>query len=99
MEDNENKTGNEKTEKVQKIDNNRENYNQDTVIIEATRTNSTRNEQAYELNVVDRDELNKTQAQDLKTALKIVPGLAISRGPRGQGQQPIIRGLTGNRVL
>ncbi|MEE3047425.1 MAG: TonB-dependent hemoglobin/transferrin/lactoferrin family receptor [Pseudomonadota bacterium] len=51
------------------------------------------------ISVVDEEELERRQASDLSDILRGMPGVEIHGGPRSTVQEPIIRGLTGDRVV
>jgi hemoglobin/transferrin/lactoferrin receptor protein len=52
-----------------------------------------------EVNVISEQELARTQAQSLDDVLRYQPGVDVQNGPRRIGELPVIRGLTGLRVL
>lgn len=51
------------------------------------------------ISVVDEEELNRRQPSDLSDILRGMPGVEIYGGPRSTVQEPIVRGLTGDRVV
>jgi hemoglobin/transferrin/lactoferrin receptor protein len=50
-------------------------------------------------NVISRDDIERTQAHSLEDVLRYQPGIDVQNGPRRIGELPVIRGLTGPRVL
>ena len=52
-----------------------------------------------EVNIIDREELDRTQAQSLDDVLRYQPGIEVQNGPRRIGELPVIRGLSGPRIL
>ena len=71
----------------------------DTVTVTATKTERERIKTPGEVNVIDRDELDRAQAQSLDDVLRYQPGVDVQLGPRRVGELPVIRGLSGARVL
>jgi hemoglobin/transferrin/lactoferrin receptor protein len=52
-----------------------------------------------EINVVPREEIDRVQAQSLEDVLRYQPGIDVQNGPRRLGELPVIRGLSGARIL
>ena len=52
-----------------------------------------------EVNVISGEEVVRTQAQSLEDVLRYQLGIDVQNGPRRIGELPVIRGLTGPRVL
>ena len=71
----------------------------DTITVTATKTKRERITTPGEVNVIDRDELDRTQANSLEDVLRYQPGVDVQLGPRRVGELPVIRGLSGARVL
>ncbi|MEM7082475.1 MAG: TonB-dependent hemoglobin/transferrin/lactoferrin family receptor [Pseudomonadota bacterium] len=69
------------------------------VIVIGTRTPRRLYEAAESISVVDVSEFEKFQAQSLSEVLKGAPGVEFTAGPRAIAQEPVIRGLGGNRIL
>jgi hemoglobin/transferrin/lactoferrin receptor protein len=67
--------------------------------VTGTKTRRSPIETPGETNVVPREDIERSQAQDLEDVLRYQPGVEILRGPRRISQEPIIRGLTGPRIL
>ncbi|MCE2484671.1 MAG: TonB-dependent receptor plug domain-containing protein, partial [Desulfurellaceae bacterium] len=51
------------------------------------------------VSVIDRQDIERYQAQDLADLLRYEPGIDIVSGPRRITERPSIRGLSGTRVL
>ena len=51
------------------------------------------------VSVIDRQDIERYQAQDLADLLRYEPGINIVSGPRRITERPSIRGLSGTRVL
>ena len=71
----------------------------DTVTVSATKTERERITTPGEVNVITLDELERTQAQSLDDVLRYQVGVDVQLGPRRVGELPVIRGLSGARVL
>lgn len=52
-----------------------------------------------EVNVIPRAEIERLQPQSLEEILRYQPGIDVQNGPRRIGELPVIRGLTGPRIL
>jgi hemoglobin/transferrin/lactoferrin receptor protein len=52
-----------------------------------------------ETNLISRDEFDRTQAQSVSDVLRYQPGADWTGGPRRIGEEIVIRGLSGSRVL
>ena len=52
-----------------------------------------------EVTVIDRDDLDRTQARGLDDVLRYEPGVEMSESPRRLGQTPNIRGFDDQRIL
>ena len=72
---------------------------EEKIIIQASRTNSSTEELTYNVNIVSREDLDKYQARNLEDALRKEVGVTTNGSARSQAQKPIIRGLSGGRVL
>ncbi|MBL1379283.1 TonB-dependent hemoglobin/transferrin/lactoferrin family receptor [Zobellella iuensis] len=71
----------------------------DEVLVQASRSNSTVAQSKRSVAVVSRQQLDERQPDTVAQALKYEPNIEIAGGPRGNIQSPVIRGLSGNRVL
>lgn len=69
------------------------------VTVTGTKTRRDPVETPGEVNLIGRQELERTQAQSLEDVLRYQPGVEILRGPRRISEEPVIRGLTGPRIL
>lgn len=74
-------------------------YNLEKVTITATRTPRPVALTPEKVNVITRDTMQRRVVQDFEDIFKYEPGVNTSGGPRGIGQRPNIRGLSGDRVL
>lgn len=70
-----------------------------TIAISATKTRRDPMQTPGEVNSIDREEIERTQAQSLDDVLRYQPGVDMSNGPRRISELPVIRGLSGPRVL
>ncbi|MGB5854554.1 MAG: TonB-dependent hemoglobin/transferrin/lactoferrin family receptor [Oceanisphaera sp.] len=71
----------------------------DEVLIKASRDNSTVAQNKRSTAVVTRQQLDQQQPDSVAEALKYQPNIEVGGGPRAGNQQPVIRGLSGTRVL
>jgi hemoglobin/transferrin/lactoferrin receptor protein len=71
----------------------------DEVTVTATKTRRDPIETPGEVNIITREEIERTQASSLKDVLKYQPGVELENGPRRIGETPVIRGLEGPRIL
>ncbi|CAM3407817.1 TonB-dependent hemoglobin/transferrin/lactoferrin family receptor [Thalassospira profundimaris] len=71
----------------------------DTVTVTANKRDTKVIDAPASISVIDEDELERRQASDLSDILRGLPGVEIYGGPRSTVQEPIIRGLTGDRVV
>ena len=71
----------------------------DKIVISATKTDNSLEEESIVIGVVTREQMDKHQVRDLGEAVKRMPGVTIYNGPRSQSMRPIIRGLSDARVL
>lgn len=71
----------------------------DAITVTATKTETTALEAPASVTVVDREEIERSQATSLDDAIRHVPGVEMSGGPRSSAEQPNIRGLGGSRVV
>ena len=69
------------------------------VTVSATKTERDLFDTPGEVGVITTEELEHIQAQSLDDALRYQPGVEMSGGPRRIGEEPVIRGLDGQRVL
>src|SRR3972149_7713973 len=69
------------------------------VAVSATKTERDLFDTPGEVGVITTEELEHIQAQSLDDALWYQPGVEMSGGPRRIGEEPVIRGLDGQRVL
>jgi hemoglobin/transferrin/lactoferrin receptor protein len=71
----------------------------DTITVTANKLETKVIDVPASISVVDEEELERRQASDLSDILRGMPGVEIYGGPRSTVQEPIIRGLTGDRVV
>ncbi|MCC4263267.1 TonB-dependent hemoglobin/transferrin/lactoferrin family receptor [Oceanimonas baumannii] len=71
----------------------------DEVLVQASRDQSTLAGSKHSAAVVTRQQLDEQQPVSVAEAFKYHPNIDIGGGPRSSNQQPVIRGLDGNRVL
>ena len=71
----------------------------ETVVVTATRLDTTLREAARSIAVVDRLTIESMQPQSVAQTLLYEPNITIAGGPRAANQAVNIRGLTGNKVL
>lgn len=71
----------------------------DAVTITANKLETSVIDSPASISVVDEEELDRRQPSDLSDILRGMPGVEIYGGPRSTVQEPIIRGLTGDRVV
>ncbi|WP_417604400.1 TonB-dependent hemoglobin/transferrin/lactoferrin family receptor [Oceanimonas baumannii] len=71
----------------------------DEVLVQASRNQSTLAGSKHSAAVVTRQQLDEQQPDSVAEAFKYHPNIDIGGGPRSSNQQPVIRGLDGNRVL
>ncbi|TDW60162.1 hemoglobin/transferrin/lactoferrin receptor protein [Oceanimonas baumannii] len=71
----------------------------DEVLVQASRDQSTLAGSKHSAAVVTRQQLDEQQPDSVAEAFKYHPNIDIGGGPRSSNQQPVIRGLDGNRVL
>ncbi|WP_417613956.1 TonB-dependent hemoglobin/transferrin/lactoferrin family receptor [Oceanisphaera sp.] len=71
----------------------------DEVLVQASRDNSTQMQSKRSTAVITRQQLDEQQPGSIAEALKYQPNIEVGGGPRASNQQPVIRGLSGQRVL
>lgn len=71
----------------------------DAVTITANKLETSVIDSPASISVVDEEELDRRQPSDLSDILRGMPGVEIYGGPRSTVQEPIVRGLTGDRVV
>lgn len=71
----------------------------DAVTATATKTEKSAIEIPAAITVIDRETIERFQPKSLDDAIKTVPGLEMSGGPRDTAEQPNIRGFSGERVV
>ncbi len=71
----------------------------DAVTATATKTDKSAIETPAAITVIDRETIERFQPKSLDDAVKTVPGLEMSGGPRDTAEQPNIRGFSGERVV
>jgi hemoglobin/transferrin/lactoferrin receptor protein len=71
----------------------------DAISVSATKSERAVFDTPDSVTVIDFSELEVEQVQNLGDALKKVPGVNVTGGPRSVAQKPVIRGLGGNRIL
>lgn len=69
------------------------------VLVQASRDNSTAAQSKRSTAVVTRQQLDEQQPASVAEALKYQPNIEVGGGTRASNQQPVIRGLSGQRVL
>lgn len=74
-------------------------FNFDEITVTSTKTKRDLIETPGEINIIPRKEIDRTQATSLEDVLRYQPGVEILRGPRRISEEPVIRGLTGPRIL
>lgn len=72
---------------------------QDTIVVIATRTPQPLSEVASPVSVLTATDLQDRQSTSVFDGLRRLPGVDIGGGPRVQGSEVTIRGLTGRQVL
>ncbi|MBU2895733.1 TonB-dependent hemoglobin/transferrin/lactoferrin family receptor [Vibrio hepatarius] len=71
----------------------------DVIEVSATREDATDSEHLYPVDKINQKQLEQIQPQSVAEALKYQPNLSFYGGPRSSSQEPVIRGLSDNRVL
>lgn len=71
----------------------------ETIVVTATRLNTTLEDAARSISVLDRAAIESIQAQSVAQTLLYEPNITVAGGPRAANQGVNIRGLTGNKVL
>ncbi|WP_161492535.1 TonB-dependent hemoglobin/transferrin/lactoferrin family receptor [Oceanisphaera profunda] len=71
----------------------------DEVLVQSSRDSSTAAQSKRATAVITRQQLDEQQPDSVAEALKYQPNIEIGGGPRASNQQPVIRGLSGARVL
>jgi vitamin B12 transporter len=72
----------------------------DTVVVTATRTEQSVDETLASVTVIDREEIERRQAQSVQDVLRGVPGLAVSNsGGLGKATSVFLRGTESDHVL
>ncbi|MCL9780931.1 TonB-dependent hemoglobin/transferrin/lactoferrin family receptor [Vibrio sp. S4M6] len=71
----------------------------DAIEVSATREDATDSKHLYPVDKISQKQLEQTQPQSVAEALKYQPNLSFDGGPRPSAQEPIIRGLSDDRVL
>lgn len=74
-------------------------YNLDRITIISTRARETTEESGRSITLIQRDELDREQAQSIAAALSSEPNIDSVGGPRPLNQSVNIRGLSNSRVL
>ncbi|MGL4601715.1 MAG: TonB-dependent receptor plug domain-containing protein, partial [Plesiomonas sp.] len=69
------------------------------VVVTATRDNKTIEQETRSVVVINRAQIEQQQAASVAKVLKYTPNIDVEGGPRANAQSPIIRGLSGNRLL
>ncbi|WP_108649195.1 TonB-dependent receptor plug domain-containing protein [Dongshaea marina] len=69
------------------------------VIVSAVRQNHSDAQPTQSTVVVDQQKLEQSQADSVAEAISGAPNISTSGGPRSSAQAPVIRGLTGDRIL
>lgn len=71
----------------------------DEVLVQSSRDSSTAAQSKRATAMITRQQLDEQQPDSVAEALKYQPNIEIGGGPRASNQQPVIRGLSGARVL
>ncbi len=71
----------------------------DTVTVSAIKMKKSTFDTTDSVDIVDGEKLEEKQAQTLSDVLKNIPGVSFTGGPRGVAEKPVIRGLSGSRIL
>lgn len=71
----------------------------DEVLVQSSRDSSTAAQSKRATVIVTRQQLDEQQPDSVAEALKYQPNIEIGGGSRTSNQQPVIRGLSGARVL
>lgn len=71
----------------------------DEVLVKSSRDSSTVGQSKRSTAVISRQQLDEQQPNSVAEALKYQPNIEIGGGSRASNQQPVIRGLSGARVL
>ncbi|MBX2832196.1 MAG: TonB-dependent hemoglobin/transferrin/lactoferrin family receptor [Rhodospirillales bacterium] len=71
----------------------------DAITITANKLETAAIDAPASISIVDEEELARRQPSDLSDILRGMPGVEVNGGPRSTVQEPIIRGLTGDRVV
>lgn len=71
----------------------------DTIEVSATREDATDSSTLYPVDHISHEQIEQTQPQSVAAALKYQPNLSFDGGPRPAAQEPVIRGLSDDRVL
>ena len=74
-------------------------YQMDQVVVTATRTEKALVDVPVRTEVVTRDQIERSHAQDLKQALEAVPGLMLKRIHGKSGYSVWLQGMDSDRVL
>lgn len=69
------------------------------ITVSATKTQGDPIVTPGEVNLIPDEEIERVQAQSLEDVLRYQPGVDVQNGPRRLGELPVIRGLSGARVL
>lgn len=71
----------------------------DEVLVKSSRDNSTAQFSKRSTAIINRQQLDEQQPDSIAEALKYQPNIEVGGGTRASNQQPIVRGLSGSRVL
>ncbi|MDA1379710.1 TonB-dependent receptor plug domain-containing protein [Plesiomonas shigelloides subsp. oncorhynchi] len=69
------------------------------VLVTATRENKALSQETRSVAVVTQAQIQQQQPASVAEALKYIPNVDVSGGPRADAQSPSVRGLSGNRIL
>ncbi len=69
------------------------------VLVTATRENKALSQETRSVAVVTQAQIQQQQPASVAEALKYIPNVDVSGGPRANAQSPSVRGLSGNRIL
>lgn len=71
----------------------------DTITVTATRTPNKTFELPVSATTVTRDQITESQAGDVASVLRTVPGVIVNGTPRESGHIPVIRGAQGPQII
>ncbi len=69
------------------------------IVVSATKNKKYKNDLTIPVNVLSENKIENIQPDSLDDLIKLFPSVESTGGPRTTSEKPIIRGLTGRRVL